>query len=223
MKVISLTAALGLSLALFVNAALADGASSGWRKLYEEEGILVSTREEAGRDMPSLRGQAKLNVPILHLLAIILDDARSKEWAKGADETSVLEHVNARTEIIYARSRQPWPVKDRDLVMQRTVEVLEPGHAYRVHLVCLPGHRPELPNVVRMQSCETSFSLRAVDAGNTQIDYRVHADPGGHFPDWIVRLASKSIPLDTLNGLVKQAQRTRGSYSAAVAQWSTAL
>jgi hypothetical protein len=209
-----------LALSLLTHGAFAEGDSSGWRKIYEEEGISVSTREEAGRDMPSLRGQAELKAPILHLLAILLDDEHSKEWAKGADETKVLRKLDPHTEIIYARSRQPWPVKDRDLVMQRTVEVLKPGEWYRVHLVCLPGERPQVPNVVRMERCETTFLLRAIDATRTQIDYRVHADPGGHFPDWIVRLASKSIPLDTLSALARRAERTRGQYREATAQWA---
>jgi hypothetical protein len=210
-----------LALFFFANGALADS-DQGWRKIYEQQGILVSTREEAGRAMPSLRGQAQLKAPIHHLLAILLDDEHSKEWAKGADETKVLRKLGPRQEIIYARSRQPWPVKDRDLVMQRTVEVLEPGEAYRVHLVCLPGERPELPNVVRMERCETTFVLRAMGALSTEIDYRVHADPGGSFPAWIVRLASKSIPLDTLTALAKQVDRTRGQYRQAAAQWASA-
>jgi hypothetical protein len=219
MRVTSIISVLALS--LLATGALAEG-ERGWRKIYEEEGISVSTREEAGRDMPSMRGQAKLKAPILHLLAILLDDEHSKEWAKGADETSIVRKLGPHEEILYARSNQPWPVKDRDLVMQRTVEVIEPGEAYRVHLVCLPGERPQVHNVVRMETCETSFLLRAVDASSTQIDYRVHADPGGHLPDWIVRMASKSIPLDTLSALAKQVERTRGKYRDAAAQWAQA-
>jgi hypothetical protein len=200
----------------------AEGQGDAWRTLYEERGVLVSTQEEPGQDLPRLRGQARLNAPVLHLLAILLDDQHSVEWAKGADETNVLRNLDGRTQIIYARSRQPWPVKDRDLVMRRTVQVLEPGRAYRVHLVCLPGEKPRLDNVIRVQRCETSFVLRAVDAVTTQIDYRVHADPGGHTPAWMVRMASKSIPLDTLNGLAKQIERTRGKYAGAVAEWAAA-
>lgn len=210
-----------LALSALANGALAES-EAGWRTIYQEEGVLVSTREELGRDMPSLRGQTELSAPIHHLLAILLDDEHSKEWAKGADETTVLRKLGPRQEIIYARSYQPWPVKDRDLVMQRTVEVLTPGEAYRVHLVCLPGERPPVRGVVRMERCETTFVLRAVDAAHTRIDYRVHADPGGSFPDWIVRIASKSIPLDTLTALAKQVERTRGQYRGAAAEWASA-
>jgi hypothetical protein len=196
--------------------------TNGWQTVHEERGILVSTREEEGRDLPSFRGQAKLNAPVLQLLAILLDDSRSSEWAKGADETTILRSVDARTQIIYARSHQPWPVKDRDVVMKRTVDVLKPSEVFRVHLVCVPNEKPKVDGAVRVRTCETTFLLHAIDATHTSIDYRVNADPGGQNPAWIVKMASKSIPLDTLTGLRKQAQRTRGAYDEAVAQWAKA-
>jgi hypothetical protein len=198
------------------------GADPRWEKLYEEDGVVVSTHAEPGQSLPRMRGQTALRAPVLQLLALLLDDEHSIEWARGADETEVLRNVDTRTQIIYARSRQPWPVKDRDLVMKRTVEVLEPGKVYRVHLVCLPGEKPLKRNVVRVQTCETTFVLRALNHGRTAIDYRVHADPGGHTPDWLVRIASKSIPLDTLNALAKQIERTRGRYTAAAEHWASA-
>jgi hypothetical protein len=209
-------AALVVALASGAGLALADTASDGWHALYEEQGILVSTREEPGIDLPGMRGQTKLQAEVRHLLAVVLDDRRSTEWAKGADETTVLRSSDARGQFIYAHSRQPWPVRDRDLVMKRTVEVLEPGKAYRVHLVCVPNERPLVEGVVRVEHCETTFLLRAVDATHTEIDYRVQADPGGKIPAWIVRRASRSIPLDTLLGLAKQVELTRGQYRTPV-------
>jgi hypothetical protein len=162
-----------------------------------------------------MRGQTRMVGEVRHLLAIVLDDRRSTEWAKGADETRVLRSPDPHSQLIYAHSRQPWPVRDRDLIMKRTVEELTPGKAYRVHLVCMPNERPELDDVVRVRHCETSFVLRAIDGSHTQIDYRVQADPGGKIPAWMVRRASRSIPLDTLRALAKQVELTRGQYPAA--------
>lgn len=231
-----LIASCALALSLLTSSALAESAAQAhdaapaaaapardahWRTLYEEDGVLVSTQAEPGQSLPRMRGQTSLRAPVLQLLAILLDDQRSVEWARGADETEVLRNVDARTQIIYARSRQPWPVKDRDLVMKRTVQVLDPGRVYRVHLVCLPGEKPEQRNVIRVRRCETSFVLRALNADSTAIDYRVHADPGGHTPDWLVRIASKSIPLDTLNALAKQIERTRGRYTQTAQRWAS--
>ncbi len=224
--------ALHFALALAMAVLLASGSrfhgsawaddEGGWRKIHEEGGIVVSTREEKGQDLPRFRGQATLKGQVLHVLAILLDDKRSKEWAKSADEAAVLRSVDARTHIVYSRSHQTWPVRDRDLVMRRRIEVLEPGKAYRVHLVCIPGEKPEVKGVIRLAHCETSIELKRVDDDRTYVDYRVRADPGGASPSFLVRWASKNIPLDTLSALAKQIERTRGQYAAVVKEWADA-
>jgi hypothetical protein len=195
----------------------------GWRQIYAESGITVSTRDEPGHDMPSFRGQTTLRASLLHLLAILVDDTRSKEWAKGVDEGYVMRTLNPRAWIVYSFSHQMWPVQNRDLVMRRTVEVVKPDEVLRVRLVCIPGEKPERSGTIRVTSCETSFVLRKLDAGTTAIDYRVRADPGGHSPIWIARMASKSIPLDTLTALEKQVKRTLGQYEPAIKHWSAEL
>lgn len=202
-------------------AALAED-TAGWRTIYEERGIVVSTREQKGQDFPSFRGQSRLRGDVLHMLAVVLDDARTKEWAKSADEASVLRKVDDRTQIIYSRSHQTWPVRDRDLVMKRRVEVLKAGEAFRVHIQCMPGEKPEVNNVIRIKRCETEFVLRKVDGSSTSVDYQVRADPGGNNPGWMVRWASKRIPFDTLAGLEKQVARTKGQYADAIAYWREA-
>jgi hypothetical protein len=207
---------------LCLSASVALAEDAGWQKIHEEQGISVSTREGGADALPTFRGQAQVKAPVLHILAVLLDDEHSGEWAKGADESNVLRSIDERTQVIYARAHQRWPVQDRDVVMRRSVDVLKPGELYRVKLVCVPGEKPSVDGVVRVRRCENSFLLHAIDAERTMIDYRVHADPGGDNPDWIVRMASKNIPLDTLSGLRRQVVRTRGKYDATVAQWAKA-
>lgn len=192
----------------------------GWRKIHEDRGVVVSTRPQAGSDLPSFRGEGDVKAPVLQLLAIVLDDARSKEWAKDAGEAEVLRTVDLHTQIIYTRSPQTWPIRDRDLVVKRTVEVLEPGAAFRVHLACVSGEKPELDTVIRIKDCDTDIVLRKVDEQTTHVDYRVRADPGGSNPAWAVRWASKNIPLDTLSGLRKQVVKTKGLYADVMRVWA---
>jgi hypothetical protein len=155
------------------------------------------------------------------VLAIVLDDSRVAEWAKDADEGSVLRAIDARTHIVYSRSHQSWPVRDRDLVMKRVVQIVHPAQEFRVHLTCIPGQKPEISGVIRIKDCQTLFILRKVDDSTTHVDYQVRVDPGGSNPDWLVRAVSKSTPLDTLLGLRKQALKTRGQYDAAIRSWET--
>jgi hypothetical protein len=127
--------------------------------------------------------------------------------------------VDDKTEIVYSRSDQTWPVRDRDLVMKRTVQVIKPREEYRVKLECLPGEKPEVSKVVRIKQCETVFTLRKVDDATTFVELFMRVDPGGNHPEWAVRNASKDVPYDTLVGLRKQVQKTEGQYAAKITKW----
>ncbi len=186
--------------------------AAGWKALETKNGISVSEREVGGDALPIYRGKTRVTGPISEVLGVILDDTRSKEWAKDVSEAKVLRVVDGTTTIVYSRSEQPWPVRDRDMVMKRTVEVVEPGTVYRVKLTCLQQEKPEVAKVVRIRDCESSFVLRKVDDSQTDVEFQMRVEPGGNHPEWAVRRASKSVPYDTLSGLRKQVQRTRGQY-----------
>jgi hypothetical protein len=205
----------------WAGAARADD-EAGWRRIREQQGVVVSTRDEPGHALPNFRGRAEVRGPILHVLAVVLDDDRAKEWAQSADEAAVLRKIDARTEIVYSRARQVWPVRDRDLVMKRSIEVVRPGEEFRVRLVCLPGEKPRLENVVRMTDCETVFWLRKIDAATTFVEFRVRADPGGSSPDWLIRWASQNVPLETLTALRRQVKKTSNGYEAVMREWAAA-
>jgi hypothetical protein len=205
----------------WAGAARADD-ETGWRMVHTQHGVVVSTRDEPGHALPNFRGRAEVHGPILHVLAVVLDDDRAKEWAQSADEAVVLRKIDARTEIVYSRARQVWPVRDRDLVMKRSIDVVRPGEEFRVRLTCLPGEKPRLENVVRMTDCETVFWLRKIDDATTFVEFRVRADPGGSSPDWLVRWASQNVPLETLTALRRQVQKTRNGYQAVMREWVVA-
>jgi hypothetical protein len=191
--------------------------------LPAEEGITLSSRTEPGSEVATFRGQAKIRGSVLHLLAILVDDVRSKEWQEQVAEGRLLRSLDGpRSQLVYSRSRQTWPVKDRELVMQRTVDVIDPGRVFRVHLVCAPDAAPTTKGVVRVADCDTSFLLRKIDERTTFVDASVRVDPGGATPGWLANMAQKNIPRDTLTSLQKQAARTAGQYAAEIELWAAA-
>jgi len=192
---------------------------SEWQKTHEESGIVVSTRSEPGDSVTTFRGQGEVKGGLLHLLAILLDDVRSKEWAKGVTRSEVLRNVDRQTAIVYSYSEQTWPVRDRDLVLKRTFERLPSGEL-RVRLVCLKSGEPESASAIRLKRCETVILLRKIDAATTYVDYRVMADPGGNNPGWLVRWVSKNLPLETLLALRQQVKRTKGTYQPFEREWA---
>jgi len=209
------------SLALTLSASVAQ-AEGGWRVIDEDRGIKVTARDEPGRDLPTFRGQGNIEGNVLEVLAVILDAEGATKWAKGADEAKVLRTIDPRTHMIYTRTDTPWPVSDRDMIMKRTVQVVKSASEFHVRLLCAPKETAELGGVVRVKTCDTYFHVRAVDDHTTFVDYQVNLDPGGSLPDWLIRWASKKIPMETLISLESHVKKTGKQYASVVKTWSEA-
>jgi START domain len=211
---------LALLASILITSAVA--AEAPWRVILQERGIVVSTREEPGRELPTFRGQGTLNMPVLHALAVVLDAEGAVEWARGADEVRTMKAFDPRTHLIYTRSHAPWPVSDRDMVVKRLVKVVDPGREFRVEMSCVAGQRAEIKRVVRVSDCTSHFILRSAGADRTYAEYQVSLDPAGNLPAWLVRWASKNIPFDTLIALEEHVKDTQARYAAAAQSWASA-
>jgi len=209
----------GIAWALIASAV---GAEAPWHVIMKERGIVVSTRDEPGRELPSFRGQGMLNMPVLHALAVVLDAEGAVQWAKGADEVQTLRAFDPRTHLIYTRAHAPWPVSDRDMVVKRLIKVVDPGREFRVEMTCMTGQRPDTKRVVRVSDCSSHFLLRQVSPTQTYTEYQVSIDPAGSLPAWLVRWASKNIPFETLVSLEERVRDTQPQYAAAAQRWASA-
>lgn len=193
--------------------------SAGWKVLERtDEGFEIATREEAGRDLPSLRGRGTLKGDALHLLAIVLDAGRATEWAEGASRVKALRQKGVLAEIVYAYSELTWPVSDRDVITKGVLKVLKPGDAFKLTMTAVPDFRPKKKGVIRIKFSDSHFVIKRKGPDRVWVEYVVNVDPGGSLPKWLVRWAAKKIPGDTLRKLQEQLKRTHGQYDATVAK-----
>jgi hypothetical protein len=205
--------------------ALADSASAqavsdGWRVVGQDKGVLISTRQLPGQSHPTFRGQATISGPVLHVLAVVLDSPNAINWVKGANEISVLDEGDGRNQLLDMLTDLPWPIRDRDTIMRRTVDVLTPASAFLVRYRCAPGERAERSGKIRVRHCDSHFALRAVEPNKTYVDYQVQLDPGGGLPAWSIHWMEKRIAVDTLSRLAEQIERTAGRYARVIARWT---
>lgn len=197
----------------------AQAVSGGWHILGSEQGVLISTRTETGDNHPTFRGQATIKGSVLHVLAIVLDTAKSTKWVRGADGIEIIKNLDDRTQYLHMFTDLPWPIRDRDMVMKRSVEVLAQGTEFRIRYACAPDIRKE-GRAMRVTTCDTHFTLKGVDADKTYVDYQVHLDPGGGLPSWAIRYLEKRVTVDTIYKLERQVRRTPGQYADVMRKWA---
>lgn len=213
---------LPLLLALLSAAFGAQAQQSAWKTIDREHGVTVETKDQPGRDLPTLRGRGIIQGEISHVLAVIMDAEHATEWAEGADECKLLRTINPRDHIIYTRTDTPWPVSDRDIVMRRTVEIIKPGQEFRVRMTCAPKEKPVIDGVVRVVDCDSHFYLRRESDSRTFMEYQINLDPGGSLPEFLVKWASKKVPMNTFVSLEKHVEKSATKYDADAKQWASA-
>jgi len=214
-----------MAIALLYSAAgLADSdLGSGWKFDRRESGITVSRRSGNGRSMPAFRGEGLLKVHALSALAVILDVREVERWAYGVTDARSVRHVDDRTEVVYLYSDTPWPVRDRDMVVRRTVSIIKPGNEFAVSIVCVPEGAPERDGVIRVRHCDSSFRVRKVDAQTTEVTYEVSLDPEGALPHWASAFLARTAPIKTLLAIESRAARNHSRYASFIRRWANAM
>ena len=122
-----------------------------------------------------------------------------------------MEDVSDRVQISYNRTRAPWPVADRDVVLrgETTVDVAGRRVVISFHSVDDP-RAPRLADVVRIPSARGHWILTPERDGRaTRVEYQLHAEAGGSLPGWIANVVSRVVPQRTLLALRGQVKRRR--------------
>ena len=207
-----------LLLALLVAALLvmpleAGADDAGWAVDANEKGVVVTTRTDPGRSLPVFRGVGNVDAGVFEILAVLDDISHFTEWMADCKSARIVKQINEFERVEYNRIAAPWPVSDRDTTVRSWVEAsLAKNDVWaRFQSMAVAGTGP-VDGVVRMPRLAGFYHLEAIDVRHTKVTYQVDADPGGLLPDWLVKLTSRKLPIETLVGLRKQVAKTRGQY-----------
>lgn len=206
--------ALGVMAPLVAAPTPTDAASmASWETITREKGVLVSTREEDGRQFPSFRGIGRVNGSVWEVIAVLEDADNHLKWMHDCNGSRVVATVDSTHQIVYNRTDAPWPVADRDIVLASNFQVTKGGkEIWAKFKATRHTDAPEVDGVVRMPRLEGHYHIVALDDGHSLVEYRVNADPGGSLPDWLVTQSTKDLPLHTLINLRERVKTMRGKY-----------
>lgn len=198
-------------------------AAPGWKRITTEDGVTVTSRDVPGRGFPTFRGVGIIHADMYSVLAVMSDIPRHTEWMYNCKSIQLIRKIDDRQRIVYSRTRAPWPVSDRDAVYRSNVVVDRAHKAVSVEFRAVKSrYVAPVKGVVRMVNLRGHFKLRSLGAARTRIEYQVDADPGGWLPGWIARIATRKLPLATIQNLRRQVSKTRGLYRARIKRWKTA-
>ena len=199
---------------------LTEVPDASWTPLFAEEGIEVSMYLPEERDLPIFRAQGVFAENFYDILAVLDDVPRHTEWMVRMSESREIEKSHDFDRVLYNRFDVPWPVSDRDSVMEVKAELDQKAQVVDVVFTrIVHKSTPEVEGVLRIPKMESLAQLRFLEEKKTQVTYVLDIDPGGRIPIWLVKWIIKRIPLKLLRNLKDQIRDTRGQYQAFIGKY----
>lgn len=202
-----------IALASLLSFATASSAFAGekgtWTFVTEEDAIRVWKLEIPGQDLPGFRGQTVIKGSIADIMKEMTDSAHHPDWMYRCKESRILKTYDETRSVVYNRTGAPWPVWDRDVVL----EVSYQYNADRTQLIMsfhdVPNAKTATPDgVVRMPRLIGFYKMWQLGPKQTKIMYEVEADIGGSIPTFIAKQAAKDMPYLTLSRLRARVEGT---------------
>lgn len=186
-----------------------------WTFLWAEDGIRMYRAEDAA--LPTFKAEGTIPVNFLDLLAVISDVSRRVEWVPEILESRILEgNVESRV-IIHEKFNLPWPVNDRDCVVESIIRKdFEKRTVTVTYRQVTHPLGPAADGFIRIPIVTGRMQYSYIDDRHTAARYETTLDVGGSLPGWMVELAIKKAPLMTLQAAVAQVNKTQGQYETFV-------
>ncbi len=178
--------------------------AQSWNLVRDQDGIKIYTLKEAGKSLKSFKGIIDIPAPAQKVFAVIENVNDHAWWGANLSEVKVMIYEKNKRSRYYVEYRLPWPLSNRDLVVDVTVNADSLNQVYRTQANQLQSVVPLYPDKVRIPNYHQSWTVTPSAQGASQVILEGYADPSGNIPDWIINLAIVDTPVNMLRELRKR-------------------
>ncbi|AHL35227.1 hypothetical protein CD58_21185 [Pseudomonas brassicacearum] len=190
---------------LTVLLATATAQAEDWQVVKEQDGIKVSLSEVAGSKYKAYQGVTVMKTTMAKLRALQEDVPGACAWIHECKSQKLVKHEGDKS-WTYTQFNTPWPVTARDSVLEVTTVEGADGSLTR-NLKGVPKYLPEEQDYVRVSQVEGFWKFVPKGAGQVEVTYQVHTDPGGSVPSWLANKFVVDAPFNTLKALKERAEK----------------
>lgn len=161
----------------------------------------------------TFRAEGVVHAPFSEVMAVLYAGDRREEWLPRCSVSDVLVSRGSLAEgrfwtRNYQRFETPWPIWDRDVIVDIRGKVDHEKKRARVYFSDRKLKKPEVPKrVVRMPKLRGMYAVRGTKNGKTYLRYMVESNAGGSLPRWLIRWLSNSAPAEGVIALRAQVRR----------------
>jgi hypothetical protein len=170
----------------------------------DSDGILIYACKAENDKFKSLKAEFTINnTTIDELMAFLKNVDNYPKWQYNMVTAKILEKKTAEMMITRSEIDAPWPVQNRELIVQ--YEIIPNAARNQLHIItnAVPTYPyPASEDLVRVPASHAEWNV--VQSGtNLKVTYIMNIDPGGSVPAWIINMAIAEGPHHTFVNLKK--------------------
>ena len=155
-----------------------------WELKKDEDGIQVFTRRAAKGNIKELRVVCELDATKAQLINTLENIGDYNSWVYSNKKSTILKMITPQNIIYYTQSHLPWPIRDRDLVVE--LNITATPDVLNVQAKSLPDYMPKDANYIRVPYSLATWKVTQAPDNKLKVDYTFSIDPGGNIPTWLV-------------------------------------
>lgn len=176
-----------------------------WTFIKEVDGIKIYTHKELNSSLKSYKGETDIDASMKKVCALLGTAKNMDWWGEDITNIKILEHEDQKFIQYYFIYDMPWPVTDRDLVVESTIKMDTINAKYTVSSKPLLKKIPVNTEIVRINNYRQKWTVQSISNGKVHVVLEGLIDPGGNVPAWLINMLATEMPLKTIRLLRNRA------------------
>jgi len=187
--------------AFFFLTGFSDLSGQSWVFIKEKEGIKLYTRKEANNSVKSFKGEVYLHTQIEKVFSLITNVKNFDWWDDDIRDIKVLFYEKDKSIQYYLVYDVPWPIADRDLVVDSRITIDPVTGTRSVEARSLLNVIPEKPDLIRIKKYWQKWTLIPVEKDLVHLILEGTVDPAGSVPAWLSNMVITETPFKVIKSV----------------------
>lgn len=177
-----------------------------WEFAKERDGVKIYTRKEVNSSLKSFRGVTDLHTDMDKVCSLLGNGKNFDWWDKDITGIKVLSFEPGKVIQYYLIYNVPWPLSDRDLVVDARISVNPVTKEETIMAQPLLNVIPEKPDLIRIKKYWQKWTVTPISPGLVRVTLEGFVDPGGNVPSWLYNMVITDTPLKVIKEVRKRVE-----------------
>lgn len=172
-----------------------------WKLVKEGEGVQVFTQPSRFESFKMFKGTTTLSTTLQQAVSFLTQADKATQWLHDCIESKVLEKYNPNHYLVYQVTKAPWPVSNRDYVLDIKIEYSDDNLSADIFVEAQSGFVDPHKKRIRVTELHGHWRLEQLNEASLKLTLQTEANPTGTIPAWLANAFVVDQPYNTLRNL----------------------